>query len=179
MWIFLYFSPSPKWTLKLGISYAGVFYEYGFSLIFVTGESRAIADKNIWTGSFLWLTWFQKVDALSAKHSSYNVNFPTGNQISTEDSPDSQSCMAFRNILQRRSSLCLFPWLGFSSISSSPAASLSPATLHHSPRQWRLYGCKFLCLCRDWFLHLEVPSPHLYMLNSVPSSRSCLITVFS
>lgn len=39
--------------MKSGTSYAGVFYEYGFSLVFVTAELSAIADKNIWTGSFL------------------------------------------------------------------------------------------------------------------------------
>lgn len=150
---------------------------------FLSGICECRVKSNSWQKYMDWvfplINLVSESWCLKCKHGSYNVNFPTGNQISTEDSPDSKSCMAFRNILQRRSSLCLFPWLGFSSISSSPAASLSPATLHHSPRQWRLYGCKFLCLCRDWFLHLEVPSPHLYMLNSMPSSRSCLITIFS
>lgn len=106
---------------------------------FLSGICDCRVKCNSWQKYMDWI--FPLINLVSeswclkCKHNSYNVNFSTGNQISTEDSPDSKSLHGIQEC-SLEEELLLVPIslvrsAGFSSISSSPAASLSPATLHH------------------------------------------------
>lgn len=180
MSIFLSFSPSPKWTMKLGTSYAGIFYECGFSLYDICDCRGKSWQKNTdWLFHLISLgfrklmsqvqTWFRMSIFLQGikfqQRTVQIVRVAWHHECSWEKG-------LFVTVSLLRSA-------GSSSITSSPAAPFLPALLGHSPRQWRLYGCKFLHLYRDCFLHLEFPSLHLYLLISMYSSRSRSMTIFS
>lgn len=99
--------------------------------------------------------------------------------ISTEDCPNSKSCLASWNVPEGRGSLCLYlcldlqdPLHHFSSCSSLLTSFPVPLIMLDKAVWMEVSG-----LCRNCFLHLEFPSPHHYLLNSMYSSRSSSITI--